>query len=147
MKQWNPERLRPRVQSGPYGPSMTVQSDRDMAEVQTILRKFGAEGLLADDLRQAQLQFLDVTHFEDYADVMRTARNAEAEFMKLPSKVREIFNHDAAEWLDAAHDPDKRARALSKLESKRGGTPNVELDQTSLEGPPGPPPADSESPT
>lgn len=142
-KELSTTRLRPRVSTVFDDPSLTVQSDRDLSDIQSILRNFGAQALEAN-LNDADLQFMDVSEFSDYADVLREARTAELEFMKLPSKVREIFNHDAAEWLDAAHDPPKRREALSKLAKLRGGTPDVEMAQKALEGPPSPPPTDSE---
>ncbi len=88
-------------------PSMTVQSDKDAADITKILDKYKQVGII-DNLNMAEAMFKDVTEFQDFADVMRHAKLAEAEFMKLPSKVREIFGHDVATWLDTAHDEEKR---------------------------------------
>ena len=52
--------------------------------------------------------FKDVSEFTDLADALNQAKVAEVEFLKLPSKVREIFEHDVAVWLDTAHDQEKR---------------------------------------
>lgn len=90
-------------------PSLTVQSDADKADIGKILSRYAQVGIV-DHLNMAQGMFMDVTEFTDLADAMRQSKVAEVEFLKLPSKVREIFNHDVAEWLDAAHDPDKRAK-------------------------------------
>lgn len=84
-------------------PSMTVQSERDRSEIREILRRYGATGV-ADSLRNAELVFRDVTAFDDFTDLMRQNAVAQEEFMKLPSKVRQVFNHDVAAWLDAAND-------------------------------------------
>lgn len=88
-------------------PSLTIQSDAAESDINEILRKYKEVGLL-DHLNSAQAMFMDVTEFTDLADAMRQSREAEAVFMQLPSKMREIFHHDVAEWLDAAHDPEKR---------------------------------------
>lgn len=87
-------------------PSRTVQSDRHEAEMKSILRKYEAVGII-DHMRNVDLMFRDVSEFEDFTDLMRQTKVAEAEFMKLPSKVREIFGHSVEAWLDAAHDPEK----------------------------------------
>lgn len=87
-------------------PSETVQSDRHLTDIQTILKSFGALGQGALD--QTALQYRDVSEFTDLHDAMLQARAAEVDFMKLPSKVREIFDHDVAVWLDTAHDEEKR---------------------------------------
>ncbi len=99
-------RGRPRVQTVNEEESMTIQSDAHLADMKNILAQFGAGGM--QDLDEAALQFSDVSSFTDLQDAMNQAKAAEIEFMKLPSKVREIFNHDVAVWLDTAHDKEKR---------------------------------------
>ncbi len=89
------------------GPSQTVQSDAAQADINNILRKYEAVGIV-DNLNMAEAAFRDISEFTDFADAMRHAEMAESEFLKLPSKVREIFHHDVAEWLDTAHDEEKR---------------------------------------
>lgn len=90
-----------------FDESQTVQSDADLADLNKIIARYKKTGIVAG-LNEAQGQFLDVSQHQDFAEVMRTARAAEMEFMKLPSKVREEFGHDVANWLDAAFDRDKR---------------------------------------
>jgi len=99
-------RGKPRVQTVNTDPSMTVQSDAHMADITNILKQFGQGGM--EMLDEADLMFKDVSEFTDLQDALNQARVAEVEFLKLPSKVREIFNHDVAVWLDTAHDQDKR---------------------------------------
>ncbi len=94
------------------GPSETIQSHAAQGNIQEILKRYKQVGIV-ENLNQAQAQFLDVTAFDDFADVMRQAGEAQQKFMELPSKVREIFNHDVAEWLDTAHDDDKRAALVA----------------------------------
>lgn len=97
---------RDRVQTKNTDPSMTVQSDAHLADIQNILKSYGQEGMkMLDD---TEMQWLDVTEFTDLADALNQAKEAEVEFMKLPSKVRGIFDHNVAVWLDTAHDEDKR---------------------------------------
>lgn len=88
--------------------SLTIQSDAPLADMKHILRQFASGGLVKS-LDGAELEYLDISEFTDFADAMQMSKVAEMEFMKLPSKVREIFNHKVEEWLDTAHDDDKRA--------------------------------------
>lgn len=99
-------RGRPRVQTMNDEPSMTVQSDAPLADIKNIMKQFLQGG--QQMLDEADLLFADVSEFTDLADAMNQARDAEVIFMKLPSKVREVFDHDVAVWLDSAHDVDKR---------------------------------------
>lgn len=101
-------RGRPRVRTSFEGsPSLTVQSDAPKADIQQILKQFDQVGII-ENLNNAEAVFADISEFTDFADAMRHAKMAEGEFMKLPSKVREIFGHSVENWLDTAHDPEKR---------------------------------------
>lgn len=106
-------RGRPRVQTVNDEPSKTVQSDAELGDVNAVMDRYRRTGIVAG-LNEVEKEYRDVTTFSDFADVMRHARAAEEEFMKLPSKVREMFNHDAMQWLDTAHDPEKRQALLDK---------------------------------
>lgn len=94
-------------------PSETVQTDAHLADINKILGKYREFGI-TDSLNLAEKTFRDVTELPDYSEAMREIRKAEMQFMELPSKVREMFNHDVAEWLDAAEDPEKRHELVRK---------------------------------
>lgn len=113
-------------------PSLTVQSDAHLADINNILAQYAAAG--SDMLDDVALQFADVSEFGDYHDVMLEVRRAEETFMKLPSKVREIFDHNVETWLDTAHDEDKRDALVEAgfikdtRSSDGGGAPAVGRD-------------------
>lgn len=106
---------RRRVQTLNEEPSKTVQSDRNQAEMRSILAKYEGVGII-DHMREVDLEFRDVSEFEDFADLMRQTKVAEAEFMRLPSKLREVFGHDVEEWLDVAHSPERLEELRPQLE-------------------------------
>lgn len=97
-------------------PSMTIQGDAVEADIRTILKRHGISGIV-EHLNEAQLHYGDITGFTDYAEAMRQVKSAEGAFMKLPSKVREVFDHDVAKWLDAANDgiSDQQRSQLVKM--------------------------------
>lgn len=115
---------------------LCVQSDKHLASIQTILKKFNIGGQdMLDDVEGA---FMDVSEFTDFHDLNIQTKEAEAAFMKLPSKVREIFDHDVYTWLDSAHDQEKRDELVA-----RGFLKVVEADpKTSTPGTPGGPESD-----
>lgn len=104
-----------RVRTVNTDPDMTVQSDVVRADIKAILAKYRGTGIV-DHLRNVDLQFRDVSELSDYADMAFQAREAEKVFMTLPSKIREVFGHDYANWLDAAHDQSKFEALRPKLE-------------------------------
>jgi len=113
---------RERVQTINDGPSETIQSDAHLADLNTIMRQFEDSGM--NMLDETKLMFADVSEFTDLQDALNQARAAEVEFMKLPSKVREVFDHDVAVWLDSAHDEEKRD-ALVKAGFLKGDEEDV----------------------
>jgi len=109
-------RRKPRVQTVNDEPSKTVQSDVVRTEIRHILAKYRQTGVV-EHMRNVDLQFRDVSEFEDFSDLMRQSKVAESVFMTLPSKVREVFGHDYAQWLDCAHDPEKLKALQPELEA------------------------------
>lgn len=97
-------RGKPRVQTVFSDESLTVQSDAEKADINRILKR-ASLGIL-DHMKDVEARYLDVSEFGDYADAFRQAKQAEVEFSRLHPKVREVFNNDVAEWLDAAHEAD-----------------------------------------
>ena len=120
-------RGKPRVQTVNDEPSKTVQSQAHLADMSYIMERYGATGII-DGLNQTEMQFADVSEHTDYAQLMRTVAAAEEQFMKLPSKVREEFNHDVAKWLDAAHDAEKRQALVDAgvIDDVEGSPPDPE---------------------
>lgn len=108
-------RFRPRVRTVNDLPSKTVQSDVMRTDIKHVLAKYRQLGIL-EHMRNVDLVFRDVSEFQDFADMMLQAKEAEKVFMSLPSKLRRVFNNDVAKWLDAAHDPDKLEALRPKLE-------------------------------
>lgn len=108
-------RRRPRIRTVNELPSLTVQSEVTRSDIRHILSKYEQTGVLVG-MRSVELAFRDVTEFDDYQDVVSQVRAAEEAFMRLPSKLREVFGHDVRRWLDAAHDPDKLELLRPKLE-------------------------------
>ncbi len=128
-------RGKPRVQTVNDDPSETIQSEAHLADINRILGAYSTVDM-RDMLDETELVYADVSEFTDLADALNAAKLAEKQFLTLPSKVREVFDHDVAVWLDTAHDEDKRA-ALVEAGFLKG--PEVEVD-------PKPPPTPARSP-
>lgn len=115
--------------------SRTVQTERDRADIRKIVQAYERTGVLVN-MAKVDLAYRDVSEFTDFVDLMQAAKDAETAFLKLPSKVREVFNHDVAAWLDSAHDglSERQVTQLTKLgvleqvedEAKPSGSPAAE---------------------
>lgn len=102
---WDPEQ----------DPSRTVQSDRHQAEIKHILKKYEALGII-DHLAEVDLMYRDVTEVQDFHEAARQLKAAEHQFMQLPSKVRELFDHSVENYLDTANDREKLEALRPQME-------------------------------
>lgn len=88
------------------GPSPTVQSQKDEADINTIVRRFGITGELPLNLRVP----LNIDHCEDleYRECLEVVNAARASFDSLPADVRSRFANDPAALVDFAQDDANR---------------------------------------
>ena len=95
--------------------SLTVQSDKDDADINTLVRRFGITGTMP------QLERLpineDFVPIVDYHSALNQLRAADEDFMRLPADVRARFNHDAGAFVsfcsDSANLPELRSLGLA----------------------------------
>jgi len=85
-------------------PSLAVQSQKDEADINTIVRNFGVTGRVPVAARLPE--YGDFSGLSDYREAIEAVRQAEAEFLKVPSAIRAEFNHDPAAFADFCINPD-----------------------------------------
>lgn len=106
--------------------SLTVQTDHDRADIRKIIDRYHRTGIV-DELNRTQGLYLDVTEMADFTQVQQEMAKANELFMQLPPHVRREFNNNVAEWLDAAHDQEKREKLVEKsIIDDLEGTPQDE---------------------
>lgn len=107
---------RKRVRTQNNSDSRTDRSDAERADIRRILANFEITGIM-DHMRDVDLQFRDVTEFDNLSDALQQAKEAERVFMGLHPKLRLAFDNDVSKWLDAAHDgfTDAQTAALTEL--------------------------------
>ena len=92
------------------GSSLTVQSERDDADINVIVRRFGLTGQLPQNVgAPLNVEFLEVF---DFQSAMNVIRQAEESFMAMPAEVRARFQNDAARFVDFCSDEKNRAEAI-----------------------------------
>lgn len=95
--------------------SLTIQADKDDADINTLVKRFGLSGELPTNVRiPLQSDFMEVMTFKDAQNALI---EAELAFMEMPADVRERFNHDAGKFVEFASNPDNKdeARKLGLL--------------------------------
>jgi len=104
--------------SFPPNSRWTKQSFKDECDINTIMSRYQSTGELPDLARSAP-QYLDATGF-DYQEMQNQIVEAQNLFDALPSKVRNRFANNPAEFIDFCSDPANRSELLSMGLLKEG---------------------------
>lgn len=97
----------------------TKQSHKDECDVNQIMARFQRTGAITHFNKHAA-HYEDMTGF-DYTTAMQQVAEAQSMFNELPSKLRDRFQHNPANFLDFVQDPSNgpEARELGLLNEAR----------------------------
>lgn len=94
------------------GASMTQQHFKDECDINNIIDLYTRTGELP--VNAMEMRYADVSTFSDYTTMRAAMAQADSDFLELPSRVRERYHNDVAEFLDAIATEDGR-RELQSL--------------------------------
>lgn len=97
-------RVRRRVQFKPQGLSMTKQSFKEECDIDRILKKYRATGVI-DHVKRGVPQYGDFSNIPDYQNAIHAVRLADEKFMDLPADIRKRFDNDPGKFLMFVQDP------------------------------------------
>lgn len=79
-------------------PSLAIQSQKDEADINTIVRNFGVTGRVPTAVRLPE--YGDFTGINDYRTAIEAVRDAELQFNAIPATVRAHFDNDPQLFLE-----------------------------------------------
>lgn len=92
--------------------SLTTQADKDDADINTIVRRFGLTGELPSGV--AVPEYDDFTMIpNDYHAALMFLEAADETFMTMPADVRSRFDNDAGKFLEFVQTPSNYDEAVS----------------------------------
>lgn len=101
---------RPRVHHPEGGKLMTKQSDQGNTDINVIVKRARALGGLPPG--RAVPRYGDFTNRPTFHEALSQVRQAEADFMELPARVRQLCSNDVGVFLDMVHDDEQRELLL-----------------------------------
>lgn len=104
---------------GNFGESLTDQSQKEEADINTIVRRFGLTGQLPSSVRVPQ--YGDFENALDFRQSMNAIRQAEESFMELPADVRAKFHNDPQELLEFCGELDSEGKPKNLVEMRKMG--------------------------
>lgn len=106
MTEWTGEVVDPKTGQLVKEPSMTKQSFKDECDINNIIKAFQVTGIVQHiNERASQGMYVDLPDPMDYQQSIEIARQAQASFDSLPSKVRNRFDNDPQKFLEFVAEP------------------------------------------
>lgn len=97
-----------------YAPSggvmRTKQEFKDESDINVIMARYMATGVLPEQINAAQAQYLDATGY-DYQEAQNLIAGANSLFEMLPSSIRNRVDNDPGKLLEFLRDPNNRKEA------------------------------------
>lgn len=98
---------RRRVVAPGGGRVMVKQSEKDASDVNKIVSRWRSSGVMPQGSSR-QPRYGDFTSGASFHDNLNRVREAERNFMSLPSRIRSYCSNDPAEYVDLCMNPDRR---------------------------------------
>lgn len=92
-------------------PDLTVQSDKDDADINVLVRRFGVTGTMPQNVRAPLVG--DFTGVTDFQTAMNAVNQANDSFLQMPAELRAKLGHDPARFVDWCAD-DKNREEMKK---------------------------------
>lgn len=108
-------------------PSRAVQSERESADINILVRRFGITGRMPVNPKlPSYIQYEDVF---DYRSAVEAVMAAEEAFMSLPAIVRSRFNHDPQAFLEFTAKPENlpELRNMGLAKAVPGASPEGDV--------------------
>ncbi len=86
------------------GESMTQQHFKEETEINNILRSHDRNGVI-EHIHKGNAIYADFSEITDLSDALHQIKEAQAEFLNIPSKIREKFQNDPGQFFKFASDP------------------------------------------
>lgn len=90
-------------------PGKTIQSQKEEADINTIVKRFGLSGQLPQNVRVPLND--DFDGIFDYQSALNLVIEADRAFGAMPAEVRKRFGNDPADFVDFVSNPDNQDEA------------------------------------
>tara|TARA_B100000579_G_scaffold435637_1_gene459416 strand:+ start:2502 stop:2960 length:459 start_codon:yes stop_codon:yes gene_type:complete len=87
------------------GESLTQEQFAEESEINNILRSHDRNGVI-EHINRGNAIYGDFSGVTDFSDALDQIKEAQSEFMNIPSEIREKFQNDAGNFFKFASDPD-----------------------------------------
>lgn len=109
--------------------SLTIQSEKADADINTIVKRFGLTGHLPSNIRIPR--YGDFTGVDDYQSALNAVKAADETFNSLPAEVRRRFDNDPEQFVEFCLDEKNRKELFDMGLTEKA--PEVEIKAQPVE--------------
>ena len=89
------------------GESLTQQHFKEECDVINIIKRHDRNGII-EHVQRGQARYGDFSNVADYREALHLVRDAQDEFMTIPSDIRKKFDNDPGKFYEFVSNPDNK---------------------------------------
>jgi phage internal scaffolding protein len=89
------------------GESLTQQHFKEECDIINIIKRHDKNGII-EHVQRGQARYGDFSQVHDYREALDLVRDAQDEFMKIPSDIRKQFDNDPGKFFQFVSNPDNK---------------------------------------
>ena len=107
------------------GESLTQQHFKEECDVINIIKRHDRNGII-EHVQRGQARYGDFSEVADYREALDLVRDAQDEFMTIPSDIRKKFDNDPGKFYEFVSNPDNKEelKQMGFIETQDVGKPS-----------------------
>ena len=107
------------------GESLTQQHFKEECDVINIIKRHDRNGII-EHVQRGQARYGDFSEVADYREALDLVRDAQDEFMTIPSDIRKKFDNDPGKFYEFVSNPDNKEelKQMGFIETPEVGKPS-----------------------
>jgi phage internal scaffolding protein len=107
------------------GESLTQQHFKEECDVINIIKRHDRNGII-EHVQRGQARYGDFSEVADYREALDLVRDAQEEFMSVPSDIRKKFDNDPGKFYEFVSNPDNKEelKTMGFIETPDVGKPS-----------------------
>jgi len=93
------------------GESLTQQHFQEECDILNIIKRHDRNGII-EHVQRGQARYGDFSEVQDYREALDLVKDAQSEFMSVPSDIRKQFDNDPGKFYEFVSNPDNKDELL-----------------------------------
>ena len=116
------------------GESLTQQHFQEECDIINIIKRHDRNGII-EHVQRGQARYGDFSHVKDYREALDMVKEAQDEFMSIPSDIRKQFDNNPGKFYEFVSNPDNKEQLIKMgfIEQSQTAVAPSSATETTLE--------------